>query len=558
VADPRIGDSPHDLLLALAGRLDDDLLAACRELVAVGEDGRAVELACAALAADRAALPPAVRAALVAAARANRTDLDAGTALPPAADSEVPHRFDATLPVVDELAAAVAGLPDRQVAGCRLYVTARTTPAGAAPGPLPQPVVVAEVGADDARPLDVLAYRLATACARVGVTVPVEVVVAGTALPAYQSAALRAARRVGEDRPATTAPPATPPAAPAADPPLEGPRWSEPERAVAPAPGPAAVPGAAGPVSDAEPAPVEPVPADPAAADVPAVERAAEPVVAEHLPAPSGSEPPVSRRSAWSAARRTGPRSALADRMAEWDAPAASGPVRDAEPGGPPDHRPAGPERATAADPVDDHPTADGPEPVDDHPPFEERRAGPDPAAGRDTPDPAAGPDPEEAGRARAPQEAVDDPAEAPAPVDDEAAAPAEPVPFTRVDSGPVSFEPASADLALDDRRPRWPATGGLVLPRRRRAADPAPADEPPAPVDEQAPPSPSRRPAALRPLLRAAPETGGWRARPAAPGDEPPQHAVVRPLRPAPPAAPALASLIDPVTGPRPPSRTP
>ena len=34
----------YDLLLALAGRLDDDLLARARELVAVGEEGPAVEL----------------------------------------------------------------------------------------------------------------------------------------------------------------------------------------------------------------------------------------------------------------------------------------------------------------------------------------------------------------------------------------------------------------------------------------------------------------------------------------------------------------------------------
>ena len=49
VGDPTV----HELLLALAGRLDDDLLAWARELVAVGEEGQAVELATAALAAER-------------------------------------------------------------------------------------------------------------------------------------------------------------------------------------------------------------------------------------------------------------------------------------------------------------------------------------------------------------------------------------------------------------------------------------------------------------------------------------------------------------------------
>ena len=57
-------DETHELLLAIAGRVDDDLLAWARELVAVGEDTRAVELVTAGLSADRVALPAAVRAAL--------------------------------------------------------------------------------------------------------------------------------------------------------------------------------------------------------------------------------------------------------------------------------------------------------------------------------------------------------------------------------------------------------------------------------------------------------------------------------------------------------------
>ena len=75
---PRAQDPPdvYDLLLALAGRLDDDLLAWARELVAVGEEGQAVELVTAALAAERVKLPAAVRSAVVAAGRAAHTDLD--------------------------------------------------------------------------------------------------------------------------------------------------------------------------------------------------------------------------------------------------------------------------------------------------------------------------------------------------------------------------------------------------------------------------------------------------------------------------------------------------
>lgn len=58
-------ETTHDLLLALAGHVDDDLLAWTRELVAVGEDAHAVELLSATLVADRTALPAPVRAGLL-------------------------------------------------------------------------------------------------------------------------------------------------------------------------------------------------------------------------------------------------------------------------------------------------------------------------------------------------------------------------------------------------------------------------------------------------------------------------------------------------------------
>ncbi|MBW0115637.1 hypothetical protein, partial [Pseudonocardia abyssalis] len=191
--DRTTGDSPHEILLALAGRIDDDLLAWCRELVAVGEDGRALELIAGTLVADGTALPPGDRAAVVAAARAARTDLDVDAVLPPAAAEAVTaHRFDAGHGI-ENLAAAVGALPERLVAGCRTWVTFRTTPAGSAPGPLPQPVVLVEVAADDQRPVDVLGYQLAIACARVGAPAAVEVVVAGSVRPGYQLAALASA-----------------------------------------------------------------------------------------------------------------------------------------------------------------------------------------------------------------------------------------------------------------------------------------------------------------------------------------------------------------------------
>src|SRR5690349_13242165 len=107
----------HDLLLALAGRLDDDLVAWTRELLAVGEAGQAVELATAALAAERVVLPHPLRAALVDAARAARTDLDVESALPPpAAEDATPHRFDASAAPGDAVVAALTALPARRLA----------------------------------------------------------------------------------------------------------------------------------------------------------------------------------------------------------------------------------------------------------------------------------------------------------------------------------------------------------------------------------------------------------------------------------------------------------
>ena len=95
--DETSAETTHDLLLDLAGRVDDDLLAWARELVAVGETQHAVELLGATLVADRAELPESTRAALVGAARAVRTELDADAALPAArpGGGDTAHRFDA-------------------------------------------------------------------------------------------------------------------------------------------------------------------------------------------------------------------------------------------------------------------------------------------------------------------------------------------------------------------------------------------------------------------------------------------------------------------------------
>lgn len=193
--DEATAPEPYDLLLALAGRVDDDMLGWARELIAVGESPAAVELLTASLIADRTVLPEPVRAALVAAGRAARIDLDADALPPPGPEAGLDHRFEPEPPAVADVAAAVGELPARHLRGCRVQLTWRLTPAGSASGPLPHPVVLVEVEPGE-RPRDVLAYQLAVALERVGVHAAVEVLAAGDPVPPYHAAALRGARPV--------------------------------------------------------------------------------------------------------------------------------------------------------------------------------------------------------------------------------------------------------------------------------------------------------------------------------------------------------------------------
>jgi hypothetical protein len=199
-------DTTHELFLRLAGRVDDDLLADARELVAVGEDGHALELVTAALAADGTPLPPAVRAELVTAAAAARIDLDAEAGLAPAAPDTTAHRFSATAEADVPVVAAVRELPNRLRDGVRLRLAWRQTPAGPAPTPLPQPVLLVETAADG-RPGEVLAYQVGAAMARSGVHVAVEVLTSGRPLTSYHAAALRDSTPLSSDAPPRAASP---------------------------------------------------------------------------------------------------------------------------------------------------------------------------------------------------------------------------------------------------------------------------------------------------------------------------------------------------------------
>lgn len=198
----------HDLLLGLAGRVDDDLLDWARELVASGDDARAVELVTAALVADTAALPAAVRADLVDAARTTRCVLDPDAGLPPAAaphgtaPDTTTHTFDP--PRAGEDTARIAATVRRLLDGRgRAYLALRRTPAGAAPRPGPRAVVLVEVaevvsvaGVAGGAPL---AHRLGAALADAGVPASVEVLAEDAVPSAYHAAARRAGWPLGED-----------------------------------------------------------------------------------------------------------------------------------------------------------------------------------------------------------------------------------------------------------------------------------------------------------------------------------------------------------------------
>jgi len=210
----------HDLLLAVAGRVDDDLLTWIRELAAVGEEFRAVELLTATLIAERVALPSRVRAALVEAGRTGRTEFDAEFALPPAREDEpgTAHRFDPTASGAgtDRITTALHGLLSRQVTGCRVWLTWRVTPAGTAPGPLPSAVVLVEIVGDDAASraagasADVLAYQFASTLEHAGAPASVEVFTVGTQLPDYHQTALRTAHLFASTAPVLDVDPAPP------------------------------------------------------------------------------------------------------------------------------------------------------------------------------------------------------------------------------------------------------------------------------------------------------------------------------------------------------------
>ncbi|MDQ2710142.1 MAG: hypothetical protein M3Z25_22085, partial [Actinomycetota bacterium] len=190
----------HRLLLSLAGLIDDELLGWSRELAAVGEFDHALELVTAAIAADGVRLPEAVHAALLAARRGQP-----GVEVPEPEECPVPaHRFlpdptAAGYPAVvggGSPVEALGGLPDRLLRDCRLWLSWRLTPAGAAPAPVPHPVLLVEAG--DGVGADLLAYQVADLLWQAGVFASVEVFGPDTPVGEYHRAALDASVALDE------------------------------------------------------------------------------------------------------------------------------------------------------------------------------------------------------------------------------------------------------------------------------------------------------------------------------------------------------------------------
>jgi hypothetical protein len=185
----------HDLLLALAGRVDDDALSQARELLAVAEPDRAVELVVGCLLAGRIAVTDLEHrqiADLLDELNSSRTLAD----LLVVVDTlPVPrHRFsaesDPVAGIATALAKVVTSLPDIR----SVMSVWRSTPAGASPGPLPQRLVLVDIGPQGYAPAT--AYRIDRALRRAGLSAAVEVLRPATQLSDYHAAAVTTAREV--------------------------------------------------------------------------------------------------------------------------------------------------------------------------------------------------------------------------------------------------------------------------------------------------------------------------------------------------------------------------
>ncbi|MGW0521756.1 hypothetical protein [Crossiella sp. NPDC003009] len=221
-----LADRIHQLLLELAGRIDDDAVLAAREHAALLEYERATELMLGCLLAGRISITPAEQYRLRHMLGEVRID-------PALADqvvvSEVRlgdgHRFNSSNDPVPGLERVLSGVLRRLPALRSVWGTWRTTPAGAAAGAVPHQVLLMEIG-QEGFPSAVV-YQLNRAMQQAGVRASIEVFRTGEELPEYHEKALATARRIelpgyeaeaARERPvsrrARSEPPPPPPPAP--------------------------------------------------------------------------------------------------------------------------------------------------------------------------------------------------------------------------------------------------------------------------------------------------------------------------------------------------------
>ncbi len=182
----------HNLLLALAGRIDDSALTEARELIARAHIDEAVELTTGTLIAGRITVSSAEQRELALVLEMSRSDATlANDLLVDEAEPIFTHRFTGEnapeFGIAEALDRTLQVLPDVR----SVHAVWRNTPAGSVPGALPQRVVLVELGPEGNPPA--VAFRVDTALRRAGIHSVVEVSGPGVARSEYHQAAASAA-----------------------------------------------------------------------------------------------------------------------------------------------------------------------------------------------------------------------------------------------------------------------------------------------------------------------------------------------------------------------------
>jgi hypothetical protein len=182
----------HNLLLALAGRIDDSALTEARELIARAHIDEAVELTTGTLIAGRIPVSSAEQRELALVLEMSRSDATlANDLLVDEAEPVSNHRFSGEnspeFGIAEALDRTLQVLPDVR----SVHAVWRNTPAGSVPGALPQRVVLVELGPEGNPPA--VAFRVDTALRRAGIHSVVEVSGPGVAHSEYHQAASAAA-----------------------------------------------------------------------------------------------------------------------------------------------------------------------------------------------------------------------------------------------------------------------------------------------------------------------------------------------------------------------------